>query len=117
MSKIVLKGGYSIPIFGAPSLDKANADGAYTSEGIDGLEALIDGHVGHVHEVGLVEDLELTLGRYLDNGGQVPIVPLVAIRRLHKHGVFGEAFGEHLTVLVREHQALADIVTRHFDLN
>lgn len=90
----------SIPIFGTPSFDKAYSNGTNASERVDGLEALIHGLVGHLHKVGLVEDLERTLGRYLDHGGQMPIVALIAVGRLHKHGILRQAFGEDLTVLV-----------------
>ena len=104
------------PVFSAPALHETNPNGAYSGEGIDGLEALVDGLVGELHKLRLVEDLEAAAGRNLDHRGQMPLVPLVAVGRLHEHRILAEALGEHLAALVRQLQAAADVVARHLDL-
>jgi hypothetical protein len=105
-----------LPVLGAPAFDETDADGADARESIDGLESLVDGLVGELHKVGLVEYLQATTRRYLDHRGQMPIVALIAIRTLHEHRILAEAFGEHLAVLVAELQATADVVSRHLGL-
>ena len=78
-------GGHRLPpVLLAPALHEGHPDGAHPGQGVHGLEALVDGLGQQGGELLVVEDLEVAAGRDLTDGGGVPAVLLVAVRRLHE---------------------------------
>ena len=100
------------PVLHAPALHEGHPDGAHAGEGVHRLEALVDALSKQGGELLVVEDLEVAAGGDLANGGRVPAVLLIAVRRLDEDCRVGEAFGEHLAPDVVESHTLADVLPR-----
>ena len=104
-------GGHRLPpVLLAPALHEGHPDGAHPGQGVHRLEALVDGLGQQGGELLVVEDLEVAARRDLADGGGVPAVLLVAVRRLHKDRGLGQALGEYLAAHVVQPDALADVL-------
>jgi len=98
-----------------PALDEGHADGAHPGEGVHRLEALVDPLSEQGGKLLVVEDLEVAARGDLADGGRVPPILLVAVRRLDEDCRVGEAFGEHLPPDVVQSHTLADVLPRLLD--
>ena len=74
------------PVLHPPALDEGHADGAHPGEGVHRLEALVDPLSKQGGKLLVVEDLEVAARGDLADGGRVPPILLVAVRRLHENG-------------------------------
>ena len=101
-------------IFGSPSFNEAQSDGAHSRQLIHGFEPLRHGLRQQRREFLIVEDLQVASGGDFADGRRMPAVSLITIGRLHEDGAVRETFGEHLAAEIIQPDASADVPSRHF---
>ena len=76
-------GGDVLPVvLRPPALHEGHPDGAHLGQLVHSLEAVVDGLCEEGGELLIIENFEVTARGDLADGGGVPAVPLVTVRRL-----------------------------------